>query len=430
MALFGRKRHVEQDEPQVEEVVVETLPPAPAPDENGLRRVDDHVSYLLDLVEPLRPFGMSVLEAWDQVICEDINSMISVPPNSTSKVAGYAVRALDLWTEDGDLVETLQLAAGLERLGTGQAVPVGAGGVVPRGATAVLPESFANRLGDRIEIVKEVFDGDFMRTAGEHLAVGTRLLSEGEVLTDRSVGMLAATGVDKVLVRPRPRVVVVSSGAELVEPGERIDYGESTDANSFLIAAAARAAGATVFRVPVHSNDRHELKQAITDQLIRADLVISTTGGRREEYEVVAEAMSELGLVDAVEVAMSPGRTQTFGLIGDERVPMVMLPGNPVSAYVSFQVFVWPLLRRLMGSDVQRRSVRAIAKATFRSVRGQRHLLRGELVDDGRVRTVSKVSDPFAMAELGRTNALVVLDEDTEFVRPGESVQCWLLDES
>ena len=180
----------------------------------------------------------------------------------------------------------------------------------------------------------------------------------------------------------------------------------------------------------MHSNDKQELKQAITDQLIRADLVISTTGGRREEYEAVAEAMSELGLVDAVEVAMSPGRTQTFGLIGEERVPMVMLPGNPVSAYVSFQVFVWPLLRRLMGADVRRKPVRAIARTTMRSIWGQRHLLRAEVIDDGRLRTATRISDPFAMAELGRANALIVLDEDTELVRPGEAVQCWLLDKS
>ena len=273
-------------------------------------------------------------------------------------------------------------------------------------------------------------EGEYLRAAGEHLAVGDRLLSEGEVLTDRSVGMLAAAGIDKVLVRPRPRVVVVSSGADLVEPGESVGYGESTDANSFLISAAARAAGATVFRVAVHSNHKQELKQAITDQLIRADLVISTTGGRREEYEAVAEAMSEMGLVDAVEVAMSPGRTQTFGLIGEERVPMVMLPGNPVSAYVSFQVFVWPLLRRLMGAEVRRKSVRAIARTTMRSIWGQRHLLRAEVIDDGRLRTATRISDPFAMAELGRANALIVLDEDTELVRPGEAVQCWLLDKS
>ena len=419
-----------EEEPQnVEETPVPTLPPPPEPDLNGLRRVQDHVEYLLELVEPLKPFGMSVLEAWNQVICEDIDSMINVPPNSTSKVAGYAVRATDLW-QNNQVVESLQLATGTEHLGIGQAVPVDVGEVVPRGTTAVLPYSYATVSGDRIEIIQEVAEGEYLRAAGEHLAVGDRLLSEGEALTDRSVGMLAAAGIDKVLVRPRPRVVVVSSGADLVEPGESVGYGESTDANSFLISAAARAAGATVFRVAVHSNDKQELKQAITDQLIRADLVISTTGGRREEYEAVAEAMSELGLVDAVEVAMSPGRTQTFGLIGEERVPMVMLPGNPVSAYVSFQVFVWPLLRRLMGAEVRRKSVRAIARTTMRSIWGQRHLLRAEVIDDGRLRTATRISDPFAMAELGRANALIVLDEDTELVRPGEAVQCWLLDKS
>ena len=429
MALFGRRKHVEEEPQIAEETPVPTLPPPPEPDLNGLRRVQDHVEYLLELVEPLKPFGMSVLEAWNQVICEDIDSMINVPPNSTSKVAGYAVRAADMWDND-QLVESLQLVTGTEHLGVGQAVPVDVGEVVPRGATAVLPESYATVVGERIEIIQEVAEGEYLRAAGEHLAVGDRLLSEGDVLTDRSVGMLAAAGIDKVLVRPRPRVVVVSSGADLVEPGESVGYGESTDANSFLISAAARAAGATVFRVAVHSNDKQELKQAITDQLIRADLVISTTGGRREEYEAVAEAMSELGLVDAVEVAMSPGRTQTFGLIGEERVPMVMLPGNPVSAYVSFQVFVWPLLRRLMGADVRRKTVRAIARTTMRSIWGQRHLLRAEVIDDGRLRTATRISDPFAMAELGRANALIVLDEDTELVRPGEAVQCWLLDKS
>ena len=428
MALFGRRRQVEE-EPSIEEAPAPSLPPPPEPDSNGLRRVQDHVDYLLELVEPLKPFGMSVLEAWGQVICEDIDSMINVPQNSMSKVAGYAVRASDLW-EEGQPVGSLQLAVGTEHLGVGQAVPVDVGEVVPRGTTAVLPYPFANVDGDRIELVKEVSEGEYLRAAGEHLAVGDRLLSEGDVLTDRSVGMLAAAGIDKVLVRPKPRVVVVSSGADLVEPGEDVGYGEATDANSFLISAAARAAGATVFRVAVHSSDKHELKQAITDQLIRADLVISTTGGRREEYEAVAEAMSEMGLVDAVEVAMSPGRTQTFGLIGDERVPMVMLPGTPVSAYVSFQVFVWPLLRRLMGADVRRRSVRAIARTTMRSIWGQRHLLRAEVIDDGRLRTATRISDPFAMAELGRANALIVLDEDTELVRPGEAVQCWLLDKS
>ena len=125
-----------EEEPQnVEEIPVPTLPPPPEPDLNGLRRVQDHVEYLLELVEPLKPFGMSVLEAWNQVICEDIDSMINVPPNSTSKVAGYAVRATDLW-QNNQVVESLQLATGTEHLGVGQAVPVDVGEGVPRGTTA------------------------------------------------------------------------------------------------------------------------------------------------------------------------------------------------------------------------------------------------------------------------------------------------------
>ena len=155
---------------------------------------------------------------------------------------------------------------------------------------------------------------------------------------------MAGAGVDKVLVRPRPRVVIVSSGDRLVDPGAGMQPGDAVDANSFMIAAAARAVGATVFRVAVHSNDVDEIRQTVTDQLIRADLVISATGGRREDYEAMASVMEEIGLVDTVAVAMSPGRTQTFGLVGEDRVPMLMLPGNPVSAYVTFQAFGRPLI--------------------------------------------------------------------------------------
>ncbi len=429
MALFSRRKPAPVDDVVVEEEVeAPSLPPAPEPDENGLRRVQDHVDYLLSLVEPLRPFGMSLLEAWDQVMCEDINSMINVPPNSTAKVEGYAVRVSDLMGDDGEFA-VLELVDNPERLQMGQASRVGVAGVLPKGATAVLPETFAREDDGRLTVLETVADGEYVRAAGEHLAVGTRLLSEGEVLNDRAIGMLASAGIDKVLVRPRPRVVVVASGDHLVDPGDSLRHGQTTDANSFMVAAAARAAGATVFRVALHSNDSEALKLAITDQLIRADLLISTTGGSRDDYEAVANAMAELGLTDSVNVAMSPGRTQTFGLIGEERVPMVMLPGNPVSAYVSFHAFVWPLIRKLMGADPVRKPVRAMVMKGLRSVKGQMHLLRGEVIQDARVRTVERVTDPHAMAELSRSNALIVMDEDTEVVRAGESVMCWMLDD-
>lgn len=430
MVLFSRKKPVPDATVAPEEVVEPPagLPAAPPLREDGLRSVADHTAYLLSLVEPLRPFGMTLLEAWDQVMCEDINSMINVPPNTTAKVQGYAVRAMDLVDAEGQMVESLALADEKDPLLVGGAVPVLPGSVVPKGATAVLPANFAERSADRLLLLGVVTEGDYMRAAGEHLAVGTRLLSEGERLNERAIGMLASAGIDKVLVRPRPRVVVVSSGAELVEPGTQVEYGENTDSNSYMIAAAARAAGATVFRVAVHSNDIDEIRTVVTDQLIRADLVISTTGGRREDYQAVYAVMESLGFTDSVEVAMTPGRTQTFGLIGDEKVPMVMLPGNPVSAYVSFQAFVWPLIRRLMGLEETRRGVRAIATSTLRSTKGQVHLLRGEVFADANIRTVERVSDPYAMAELSRSNALIVMDEETELVRAGQQVRCWLLD--
>lgn len=429
MALFGRKKPApppEEEVPQEEEPPA-TLPEAPPLDANGLRSVADHAAYLLSLVSPLKPFGMGLLEAWNQVMCEDIDSMINVPPNSTAKVDGYAVRVADVSTDD---VGELDLVEQSERLAPGTAVAVGVGDVLPRGATAVLPARFGTVEAGRLRVTERVVDGDYVRAAGEHLAVGTRLLSEGDVLNDRAIGMMASAGIDRVLVRPRPRVVVVSSGDELVEPGSTVHHGEDTDSNSFMIAAAARAAGATVFRVAVHSSDPETLRAAITDQLIRADLLISTTSGSREDYEAVSNAMAELGLTDSVGVAMSPGRTQTFGLIGAERVPMVMLPGNPVSAYVSFQAFVRPLIRRLAGAPEQRQMVRAIAKAPLRSVRGRTHLVRGRLVTDTNVATVEPVSDPHALAELSRSNALIIMNEDVDQVGAGEHVLCWALDEA
>lgn len=427
MAWFARNKQ----EPVVEEPVEEPrLPEAPALDAAGLRSVADHTSYLLSLVEPLRPFGMSLLDAWDQVVCEDIDSMINVPPNSTAKVEGYAVRAADLLDEDGHLAEPLEVVeADVERLPSGAAVVVAPGDVLPRGANAVLPATFGSLADGRIRLIEKVAAGEYVRAAGEHLKVGTRLLSEGEILDDRSIGLLAGSGLDKVMVRPRPRVVVVSSGDNLVDPGMGVEHGQATDANSFMIAAAAKATGATVFRVAVHSNDRAEILQTITDQLIRADLVISTSGGKREDYETVADVMQEIGLVDTVNVAMSPGRTQTFGLVGEDRVPMLMLPGNPVSAYVSFQAFARPLIRQLMGAPTTHRAVRAIASHSMRSMIGQLHLLRGRVTSEGSVRKVEAVSMPHALGELAESNALIVLDERVEQVKAGEAVKVWLLDE-
>ena len=427
MAWFGRKQ---QEPVEVEEVEAPRLPEPPANNEAGLRSMQDHIDYLLGLVEPLRPFGMGLLEAWDQVVCEDITSLVDVPHQTTALVEGYAVRASDLIDDDGKRVETMMLAETEDgRLPFGAVRHVASGDPVPPGATAVLPTVYVALEGDLARIFDTVKDGEYVRVAGEHLHAGEQLLNEGDVLDDRSVGLLASAGIDKVFVRPRPRVVIVGSGEGLVAPGAHASADSNFDANSFLIAAAARAAGAQVFHAVVGSNDHDELRQTVTDQLIRADLVISTTGGRREDYEAMAEVMSSIGLVDSAKVAMTPGRTQTFGLIGDDNIPMIMLPGNPVSAYVSFQAFGWPLIRKLAGADPHRPLLRGIAAHGMRSTEGQTHLLRARVSRESGINRVTPVSDPHALTELAQTNVLVLLDEHTAAANAGTSVQYWRLDE-
>ena len=430
MAWFARKQDPVEQESEAVVLEAPTLPAAPAVDAAGLRSAADHSSYLLSLVEPLPAFGMPLLEAWNQVMTEDIDSLVNVPAASTAKVAGYAVRAFDLTDDEGRLSRGMRLVgADVERLPEGGAAVVAPGDALPPGANTVLPTSFATIADGRLELIDRVAEGEYVRAAGEHLPVGTRLLSEGDVLGERAIGLLASAGIEQVLVRPRPRVVVLGSGERLADHGGDLRPGETVDANSYLISAAAKAAGATVFRVAVHTNDAEAIRQTLSDQLIRADLVISTTGGKREDYEAVAGVLADLGLVDSADVAMSPGRTHTFALVGEDRVPVLMLPGNPVSAYVTFQAFARPLIRRLMGAATEPRTVRAIAGGTMRSTKGQLHLLRGSVRTEGSIRHVDQVTMPHALGELAASNALIVLDERVEQVRAGEAVKVWLLDE-
>jgi molybdopterin molybdotransferase len=430
MAWFARKQDPVEQESEAVVLEAPTLPAAPAVDAAGLRSAADHSSYLLSLVEPLPAFGMPLLEAWNQVMTEDIDSLVNVPAASTAKVAGYAVRAFDLTDDEGRLSRGMRLVgADVERLPEGGAAVVAPGDALPPGANTVLPTSFATIADGRLELIDRVAEGEYVRAAGEHLPVGTRLLSEGDVLGERAIGLLASAGIEQVLVRPRPRVVVLGSGERLADHGGDLRPGETVDANSYLISAAAKAAGATVFRVAVHTNDAEAIRQTLSDQLIRADLVISTTGGKREDYEAVAGVLADLGLVDSADVAMSPGRTHTFALVGEDRVPVLMLPGNPVSAYVTFQAFARPLIRRLMGAATEPRTVRAIAGGTMRSTKGQLHLLRGSVRTEGSIRHVDQVTMPHALGELAASNALIVLDGHVELVRAGEQVPVWILDE-
>jgi molybdopterin molybdotransferase len=224
----------------------------------------------------------------------------------------------------------------------------------------------------------------------------------------------------------------VSTGSELVEPGAAVGHGQVSDANGPGLTAAAREAGAVVYRVGIVPDEPRTLLDTIEDQLVRADAVITTGGVSAGAYDVVKEVLSSLGTVSFSSVAMQPGKPQGFGTVGPDATPIFTLPGNPVSAFVSFEVFVRPAIRRMLGLEpVQRPLVRARSTTGVASRPGVRQFLRGVLsagADGALVVTPLPGQGSHMLATLAQADCLVVLPEDVEQVEEGGEVDVMVLD--
>lgn len=421
MGLFGRKKKV-----VVEEVVEEPTPTLPTPlasNEAGLRDPEEHREYLLGLVEPLNPFGMSLLDAWDQTLCEDIAAHSNSPAYPSAGVIGYAVDA-----ESVAVGETLSLSSA-EDFSAGGAVAVSIGDPLPEGADAVVHAAAAKVNGEELVVTRPIRSGDHVRPAGADVSKGDVLVANGSKLTAREIGLLAGVGIDKVLVRPRPRVVILSVGDDLMDVSSGSDDEQNLDSNSYAIAAAARAIGAQVWRVGPIATDSTQLQESITDQLIRADFVIVTPGPADADAAAVRDAMDALGLTDHARLALQPGGETSFGLIGDDEVPMLVLSHDPTEALVGFHGFAVPIVRKLKGvMPYQPLATRAITTQMLRSEPGVTLLIPAHTRLEHGVRTVEKVDQRHALTRLARANALVVVGDEASVIRAGESVMCWLLD--
>jgi molybdopterin molybdotransferase len=440
MPLFTRKK-AEATEEQRPLISLPPLPEPPPPGPTGLRSLAAHREYLLSCVSELPPFRQHLLDALDLSLCEEVVAGIDLPRFDNSAMDGYAVRAADVASASSERPVSLpvvgEIAAGsaaAHRLSPGTAMKIMTGAPLPEHADAVVPYENSDRGVNDVRVFAPSAVDQHVRHRGEDIETGTVLYGPGDVLGARDIGVLAGIGRDTVLVRPRPRVVVISTGTELVEPGEELERDEQIfDSNSFLLAAAVRAAGGQVFRVGQVGDDGELLKKVVTEQLLRADLILSSGGISQGDYDVVKAVMPELGVCDFAQVAMQPGKPQGFGLIGADRVPMIMLPGNPVSSFVSFEVFVRPVIRKLMGAaPYVRPTVPAEAAHAMTSVWGRQQLARGvvSLTESGRRQVgLAGGHGSHLLADLARANALVVLPEQTEYVAAGEPLDVWLLDE-
>jgi molybdopterin molybdotransferase len=406
---------------------------------DSLVSVEEHRDRVLSAITPLPAFDQPLMEAFGLSAAEDVHAGVALPGFDNSGMDGYAVCHVDVAgaTEESPvhLPVVGEIGAGqatLLAMSPGTAVKIMTGAPVPAGADAVVPYEWTDRGVANVVVTQAPELGQHIRPAGQDVAVGDLLVEQGTVLGPRQLGLLAAVGRASVRSRPRPRVVIISTGAELREPGATLGHDSIYDGNSFLLAAAARQAGAIAYRVGIVSDQPRAFMDALSDQLVRADLVVTSGGVSMGDYDVVKEALAPLGTVWFGGVAMQPGKPQGFGTIGDDEVPIVTLPGNPVSSYISFEQFVLPAIRKLMGrAPYVRPEADAVLTHGLRSPDGRRQFARGTLsVVDGHLAvTPVGTQGSHMIGDLAESDALIVVPESVTWVDAGETVTVLPLDE-
>jgi molybdopterin molybdotransferase len=395
--------------------------------------VDDYREGILAGLEPLDPITLPLADSHGCVLAEDVVAQWPLPSFDNSSMDGYAVIAGDVSTASEASPVTLtvidDVPAGSRAdvaLRPGCAVRIMTGAPIPSGTDCIVPVEVTDAGTDSVEIRERVAAGSYIRRAGEDVIIGDVVVRAGTLLSSRQLAVIAAVGKGHLVVYPRPRVAVLSTGSELVEPGTPLSKGMISDSNSFLLVSAANEAGAQAYRVPPVPDDAEAFSAAISDQLHRADLILTSGGVSMGAYDTVKEVFSSYGTVEFTKVAMHPGMPQGHGVVGesdDERIPVITLPGNPVSSYISFQNFVRPAINKLRGlGSTDRPRVAAEVTKPLDSPQSKRQFARGRFLDDGRVEPVGGGQGSHVIGGLAQANCLIVIPEGVAHVNAGDTV--------
>lgn len=406
-----------------------------------MRSVQDQLAAVLAAVGPVAPLDVVLTDASGTILAEDLIAPVDVPAIPLAACDGYAVSTADLYGADPDAAPVLPVvhdvpagAPSVLRLAPGQAVRIASGGPVPAGADAVIASEQTDRGDVRVTLNRIPAPGENIRPTAVDVAAGQVALAGGIRLGARQLAVAAALGRRRLRVHPAPRVVIVSIGSELVEPGAPGRDGGVYESAGHALEVAVRDIGGTPVRVGAVSDDRALLREALEDQLVRADVLVTTGGLSEYAQDTLADVLAPLGTVRFDHVAMTPGFRQGFGTVGGGAgsVPFFALPGHPVASMVGFELFVRPALRAMAGhTDLFRPSVRAVADQGWSSPAGVRQFVpvavSGSPTEGYRM---TPVGDPaqWSIGGLARANALAVVGEQDTAVEPGQSVPCLVLE--
>lgn len=445
------------------EVAAETpVAPEVTPDD-ALLSLEAALERMLQGVEPLPPetAPASLASALGRVLAEPLHALLTLPPWDNSAMDGFAVRSGDVAAASMDtpvaLRVTAEVAAG--RAPAGGVVPgtcqrILTGAVVPPGADAVVPLEDTDtqrndaRLPDAVLVRAAAPPGNHIRRAGSDVRAGESILDAGTLLGPAALALLAATGHASVPVLRRPRVAVLSTGDELAAPGQRLSEAQIYDSNGPMLVAQAEAAGCEARSLGLAGDDLDAVVGALRPALEWADLVIVSGGVSVGAHDVVKEAFRQLGELHVWRVAVQPGKPLAFGRARrgapggrgstvphePEVVLLFGLPGNPVSSFVTFELFVRPVVRALRGEHHprQRDAVRATLAEPVAKAPRRRAFVRVRLEDMGRglVARPSGGQGSHVLSSLALADGLAVVPEEVAALGAGDEVDVWRLDET
>jgi molybdopterin molybdotransferase len=398
--------------------------------------IDHHeaVRLVLKNTTHLPVVRMPLMDAQGLALAEDVLARFDSPPFDNSAVDGYAVRSVD--AEAGRTFKVVDEApAGRpaqKKVGEGEAVKIFTGGLIPEGADAVVMVESTSGWGEEFELRKAAGPGNNLRGAGEDVREGDLILRAGTEIGAPEIALAATQGYGELSVYPRPKVVVLSTGTELVEPGTReLTPGEIFDSNSFALLAQARETGAEARRVAAASDDADVLRNAMEEALESADVVVTSGGVSVGEKDLVKSTLLYLGVEQVFwGIKLKPGKPVFFGTRDDAR--FFGLPGNPVSAMVCFELFVRPALIKMMGlKDARRPRIEVYFDEDVENKFGRMHAMRVTLTRTERGWRAESVGAQGSglVSSLTKADALALIGPESEGVRAGEPLEAIVLRE-
>ena len=405
--------------------------------------VDAALEHVLAAFAPLPPVTMPLLDAVNLVLDADVVARDNVPPFRNSAMDGYAVRAIDTaaatWTTPTELPVVAQVAAGqcnVPSLGANQAIRIMTGAPLPEGADAVVrfEETKGSRVAgrnaqDTVLVCRAAVSFDNVREAGEDIARGTIVACRGRALRSADLGLIASVGEAFVRVHRRPIVGILSTGNEIMAPGEPLAPGSIRDSNSFVIGALARGWGADTRMIGIARDTVEDLAGRLDDSR-EVDLIVTSGGVSLGDYDFVKDVLKTEGDVAIWQVRMKPGKPLAFGHI--RKTPLLGLPGNPVAAAVSFILFGRPAIRKMLGfANTEPRTVEVVTADQIDNRGQRRHYVRVRLEpSEGGPAVAKTVGEQGAgvLSSLAAADALLVVPEVMERVVPGTRLRAILLD--